>query len=169
MKSNIFNMLGWFSKKKCESEAVEIPKCNCKSLEDTRVEYAVKISESDALERLLNGRKIEFEKEYACYHDGLFTHEGLRYRFKVKAVEIFVNTTDDCDFYKLACLACNTCLGWSHVSDPLYRSGVTPSEHFNVIIENKIISKKRDIELSAALEKERIEKKKKAKEICGEI
>lgn len=164
MKYNIFNALGWFRKNKCESQTDKTTQCHCKSLEEMRVEHAVKVSEPEALEKFLNDKKIEFEKINTWNYNGLYD-----YSIKIKDIEILINTTNECDFYKSACLSCNTCLGWSYGNYYDSHSVINPNEHFNNLIKNKIIAKKKDIELYAALDKKRIEAKRLAKEICGEI
>lgn len=160
MKFNIFNVLGWFNKKKCESEVVESPTCNCESWEDVNKHTALSIDATEALEKYLKSINVEFTKADPEYNYMGTEISRRAYNVVVDNIKTTITTCKYDFFSKYAFLSCKACLGWWHFNSPSSNEIKieSPDKYFDEIIKAKIVT-----------EQNRINKNKLAKEICGEI
>lgn len=116
-------------------------KCNCKRLKDQDIESADSMKEVDAFIFYLNEKKIKYLQ---C--------DTFEMDFFVKINENNIKLALGFrTFNKNSCLACGTCLGWE---TKRHSEKISLYKYFDNIIDNEI---------------NKIERKKKAKEICGEI
>lgn len=125
----------------CKIVGRENTKCNCKRPNDQDIESADSMKEVDAFIFYLNKRKIKYLQCDTFEMDFFVKIDGLDVK-----VSVGYRT-----FNKNSCLACGTCLGWE--TNRLLEK-ISLYEYFDNIIDNEI---------------NKIERKKKAKEICNEV
>ena len=116
-------------------------KCHCNRLKDQDIESAASMKEAEAFIFYLNKNKIKYLQ---C---GTFDTDFF---IKIKGNDVKVSVGYR-RFYKNSCLTCGTCLGWE---TKRHSEKISLDEYFDSVINNEI---------------NKIDRKKKAKEICNEV